>query len=146
MPTATLIVSLNDQNNLGFSISDQSSPDTVSITGSGSGTRIVLTPASSSDLIFQLTFTAGNGIASLEGLNTPVYAGSQIRSNGGNVVVTCDDQVPFQGSSLKTQVVYTPEKSSLSLTGDPTIVFNPPSGVGAGQLEEAPVAAEPVMV
>jgi hypothetical protein len=147
MPTATITVGLNDKDSLWFKVSSQSTPDTVSITGTGAGTRIVLTPASSDDATFDLTLNPGAGIARLDSLTTPVYAGGPIRSTEGRLVVTCDDQPIFYGSAVKAQVGYTPASSNQQLvSGDPTIVFNPPSGIGADQLEAAPVAAEPVMV
>ena len=144
MPTATITVGLSEKGSLWFSVSSQSTPDTVSITGTGAGTRIALTPATSSDTTFELTLTPGAGIASLNGLTTPV-SGGPLESNGGNLVVICNGQKSFQGTSVKTQVDFTPASGAPG-AGDPTIVFNPPSGVGADQLEAAPVVAELVMV
>ncbi|HSS77310.1 MAG TPA: hypothetical protein VLV54_11255 [Thermoanaerobaculia bacterium] len=145
MLTATITVSLIVSGN-GSSLQYTSSDaNTVLVTGSGSGTRLRLLPTSN-DADFTLTFVRGSGIDSLNSLVTPAaaFGGSPIPPDGeGNIVVICSVLELYQDWAFSTNLDYT--AGGIELQHDPTIVFNPPSN-DALQLEEAPVAAEPVMV
>ncbi|MEA2601537.1 MAG: hypothetical protein QOF89_2529 [Acidobacteriota bacterium] len=142
MLTATITVSLNSG-----ALQYQSSDDSiVSVSGTGAGTRLRLHPTLD-DPNIELTFAPGAGIDSLNSLTTPAsaFGGSPILGDGnGNVVVTCNSIPLFEDWAFSTELGYTVD--AILLKHDPTIVFNPPSGGALDQLEEAPVAAEPVMV
>jgi hypothetical protein len=142
MLTATITVSL-----VSGSLLYQSSDTTVvSISGSGSGTRLRLWPTPD-DPTVELTFVPGTGIDSLNSLVTPAsaFGGSPILGDGnGSIVLTCNSIPLFDDWAFSTELDYT--AAGTLLKHDPTIVFNPPSGSPMAQIEEAPVAAEPVMV
>lgn len=142
MLTATITVSL-----VSGSLLYQSSDTTVvSLSGSGSGTRLRLWPTPDEPTI-ELTFVPGTGIDSLNSLITPAsaFGGSPTLGDGnGNIVLTCDSIPLFEDWAFNTELGYT--AAGILLKHDPTIVFNPPSGSPMAQIEEAPVAAEPVMV
>jgi hypothetical protein len=142
MLTATITVSL-----VSGSLLYQSSDATiVSVSGSGSGTRLRLWPTPD-DPTVELTFVPGTGIDSLNSLITPAsaFGGSPIQGDGnGKIILTCNSIPLFEDWAFSTELVYTVD--AILLKHDPTIVFNPPSGSPLVQIEEAPVAAEPVMV
>lgn len=142
MLTATITVSL-DSGSLLYQSSDGS---IVSVSGSGSGTRLRLWPTPD-DTTIELTFVPGTGIDSLNSLITPAsaFGGSPILGDGnGNIVLTCNSIPLFEDWAFSTNLEYTAD--GILLKHDPTIVFNPPSGVTLAQVEEVLVAAEPVMV
>lgn len=145
MLSVTITVSRND-GSLQYGSSDNS---IVSVSGSGAGTRLRLWPTSD-DPIIQLTFVPDteSGIASLNNLVTPATAFGEgvVLGDSGELVLTCTYIPLYESWSFPTLLGYTPTGGAEPLFHDPTITFNPPSGSPEPQLEEAPVAAEPVMV
>lgn len=141
MLTATITISLND-GSLQYTSSD---PNTVLVTGSGSGTRLRLLPLPD-DMSFTLTFTKGTAVDSLDSFTTPATAfggGVILPDDAGDLVMVCNVLEPYQDWAFATNLGYT--SNGVSLLHDPTIVFNPPSNDQVAQPAAAPVAAELAM-
>lgn len=144
MLSVTITVSRTNQGSLQYQSSDN---NIVSVTGSGSSTHLRLFPTTG-DLSIQLTFVPGTGIDSLNSLITPAsaFGSSPILGNNGELILTCTYLPLYESWAFPTNLGATPPGGAPPLFHDPTIVFNPPSGGPESQLEEAPVAAEPIMV
>jgi len=148
MASATLTVSLSNKI-MTITASDVLPAGSVTVSGTGTDTVVNLTPGST-DTTFSLTFVQGAGVASLNSLLLPVPFGLSNRlavSQGdGSILALCFNEPPFQGQSFDFRLLYLPTGGNQLVFEDPTITFNPPAGGPVSQLEEAPVAAEPVMV
>lgn len=150
MASATLSVEATGSNNtLSLVVTDVVPANSVTVTGTGPGTQMSLTPQTPTDTTFTLTFVAGTNVSSVNSVTVPVPFGPNnllTINPPGPVVVTAFDVAPFQGSNFSFTVTFTPTGTTKIVREDPTIVFNPPSTDEPDQLVEAPVAAEPVIV
>lgn len=149
MASATLTAGVSNQV-FTLTPSNVTPASSVTVSGTGSSTQVSLTPQTTTDTTFSLTFVPGTGITSLNSVSTPIPFGisqTQLFAQGdGSILVICFNVAPFQGLSFGFNVGYTPAGSTVPAFEDPTITFNPPSTITEAQLDEAPVAAEPVMV
>jgi hypothetical protein len=130
MASATLTVDVTNSV-LSLVPTSVSPANSVAVSGTGPTTQMTLTPQSSTDTTFLLTFTAGANVSSLKDVTLPVPFGEDslltISGTSSSIDVTAFDLAPFQGSSFPFTVEYLPVGSSDFVREDPTIVFNPPS-------------------
>jgi hypothetical protein len=115
-----------------------------------SGRDISLEPQSTGENQFNLIFQPGSGVSSVNGLavNSISSSSVSVRTQAGSGVATavCTyASFPSPAPTASFTVFYTKTNAEFA-SGDPTIVFNPPSGTGGDEIVEAPVVAEAVLV
>jgi hypothetical protein len=113
-----------------------------------SGTSISLLPGSKSENQFVLTFQAGTDVRSVTGISNISVSNSSVSVTAGTgATATCTyNSVPTSAVTATFTLNYTPTSNVKVRSEDPTITFNPPSGVGEIEIEQVPVAAEEVLV
>ncbi len=111
---------------------------------------VSLLPQTAADDQFQLRFQAGSGVRSVNGISVTSISSTAVsistQSSGGIVIATCSyGSFQTPAPTISFTLFYT-KQTFEDVSEDPTIVYNPPSGVGEGLIVDAPVAAAEVRV
>jgi len=144
MATSNATIAVNYDQVMYLTLASNVPAGTVAV----SGKDISLLPSSATDNQFILTFQAGIGVASVNGIAVTSISSTSVsvksQAGGGIAIATCTYK-SFQSPAPTANftIFYTKSTSELAQE-DPTIVFNPPSGLPDGDSEEA-LVAEAVM-
>ena len=147
MATSSATIVVNEDPNLGFVLNSNEPKDTVAV----QGTTITLEPQTQAENSFVLTLQPGADVIAITGVSNVSISnrslvGLSVSRLDTDLVLTCTYLSSF---STPQQISFDLELATVTkpfVRKDPTITFNPPSGVGVPDIEEAPVAAEEVLV
>jgi len=146
MATSVATIAVNYDKTMYLTLASNDPTGTVTAVG----TEVSLLPQSADENQFHLTFQPGSGVSSVIGISvTSVSSFSvsiQAGASGGIATAICTYRSFQSPAPVATFNLSYRTSSGENLLHDPTITFNPPSGVGVIEIEEAPVAAEEVLV
>src|SRR5436853_1392811 len=144
MATSSATIAVNYGTNMFLSLVSDDPADTVGV----SVKDVSLLPQTAADNQFQLRFQAGSGVRSVNGISVTSISSTSVsittQSSGGVVTATCSyNGFQTPAPTVNFTLFYT-KQTFEDVSEDPTIVYNPPSGVGEGLIVDAPVAAAEV--
>ncbi|HEX4965464.1 MAG TPA: hypothetical protein VF173_31930 [Thermoanaerobaculia bacterium] len=146
MATSSATIAVNFGTSLFLTLVSNTPDGTVAV----SGTDVSLLPQSTGENEFDLLFQPGSGVISVNGILVRSVSSSSVsvatHAGGGTATAICTYK-SFQSPAPTAtfNLIFIKQTFEL-MSEDPTIVFNPPSGVGGVESVEALVAAEAVLV
>jgi hypothetical protein len=145
MATSIATISVNFNTSMSLTLAGNIPAGTVTV----SGKDVSLLPQSTDENQFDLTFQAGSGVSSVNGLTVTSISSSSVsvttQASSGVATATCSySSFQSPAPTAAFQVLYIKANGHFAID-DPTIVFNPPSGVGVIEIEDAAVAAKEVL-
>jgi hypothetical protein len=111
---------------------------------------VSLLPQSNTENQFNLTFQAGSGVSSVIGISVTSVSSTSVSVSSsvsnGVATATCKySSFPTSAPTASFTLTYRLSSGQI-VFHDPTIVFNPPSGIDEMEIEQLPVVAEEVLV
>lgn len=144
MATSNATIAVNFDQVMYLTLVSDVPPGTVAV----SGKDVSLLPTSATDNQFILRFQAGIGVTSVNGILVTSVSSSSVsvkaQAGGGVATATCEYKSFLSPAPTASFTVFYTKSTSELAFEDPTIVFNPPSGL-AGIENEETLVAEAVM-
>ncbi|HEX3556271.1 MAG TPA: hypothetical protein VIA62_23885 [Thermoanaerobaculia bacterium] len=141
MATSSATIAVNYGTSLYLTLASNDPAGTVEV----SGKDVSLLPQTAADNQFNLRFQPGSGVRSVNAISVTSVSSAAIsistQAGGGIVNATCaynGFQTP--APTVSFTLLYT-KQTLEDDQEDPTIVYNPPSGVGQVQIAEVPALA-----
>jgi hypothetical protein len=146
MATSSAIIAVNYGTSLYLTLINNTPAGTVAVSGTG----VSLLPETTTENQFNLTFQAGSGVRSVNGIAVTSISSSSVsvaaQAGGGVATVNCSYASFLSPAPTASFTLFFTKQTFEEVGEDPTIVFNPPSGGTEIEIEQAPVAAEVVLV
>ncbi|MEA2601538.1 MAG: hypothetical protein QOF89_2530 [Acidobacteriota bacterium] len=146
MATSSATIAVNFGSSLFLTL--VSNVPTGTVTASGTG--VSLLPQSTTENQFNLTFQAGSGVRSVNGIAVTSISSSSVsvtaQASGGVATANCFYASFLSPAPTANFTLFYTKQNFEAVREDPTITFNPPSGGTDGEIEEAPMKAEEVLV
>ncbi len=146
MSTSSATIAVNYNTSMYLTLVSNDPTGTVIV----AGTSVDLLPQSTDENQFNLTFQPGSGVSSVIGISVTSVSSSSVSvkagASGGVATAICAYRSFQTPAPVVTFNLSYRTSSGEIFVHDPTIVFNPPSGVDEPAIEEAPVAVEEVLV
>jgi hypothetical protein len=144
MATSNATIAVNYDQAMYLTLVSDIPPGTVAVAGKD----VSLLPSSATENQFILTFQAGIGVASVNGIAVTSVSSTSVsvkaQASGGVVIATCTYNSFLLPAPTANFMVFYTKSTFEQAFEDPTIVFNPPSGFRGIESEET-LVAEAVM-